>query len=602
MERVSGVIKFKDFIVLTKWIIGLELKLSPTVFIQYTLAQILITISPIAVSFFAAQIVNTLVQSQINFVHDKSHIIYLVIGLFISYSLDSFGRNFNSYAALRIQYSWDLNAWPLYIQRAAEIDFQYVESPDFNVFTQKTSEAMNWRAINFIKTFSELLASFIGLLFLIGIFFTLNILLIFLILIPIFIKFFINKKFGADLYAFWDSHTDVKVHSYYAQHALENKDVLREAKIYGFAGFITDKFVNSQKEFVKDQSKKINKKYLAISGASLINDIIFISINIYLIVQVLLNALKVGDYTFYISNLSTASRTFNTLESSISTMYESALYIQDLQKYFELPRLIPISKNPVKLNRESPIIEFKDVSFKYPNSDKYILKNISFIIHANEKIAIVGSNGAGKTTLIKLLARFYDVTEGEILINSTNIQNIDLNQYYKLWGILFQSFAKMWFKVKENIAIGNIEDMDDITLIQDAAIRADAQQFINELPNKYDNYLTNDIKDGVDLSGGQWQKIGIARSMFASPKLIVLDEPTSALDALAEAEVFGQINHLSQNATVIIVSHRFSTVRQAQKIIVLDHGTLIEMGSHDELIIKDGKYHKMFTTQAQGYA
>jgi ATP-binding cassette subfamily B protein len=171
--------------------------------------------------------------------------------------------------------------------------------------------------------------------------------------------------------------------------------------------------------------------------------------------------------------------------------------------------------------------------------------------------------------LIKLLARFYDVTEGEILINDINIKNLDIKNYYKLWGVLFQSFAKLWFSVRENIGIGNIEDIEKVDLIKEAGRKSDADGFITKLINQYETLLSKDFKDGAELSGGQWQKVGIARALFANPKFIVMDEPTSALDALAEAKIFDELKELSDNSTVIIVSHRFATVRNADKILVL---------------------------------
>jgi ATP-binding cassette subfamily B protein len=182
-----------------------------------------------------------------------------------------------------------------------------------------------------------------------------------------------------------------------------------------------------------------------------------------------------------------------------------------------------------------------------------------------------------------------------------NVKELDIKSYYKIWGCLFQSFAKLWFSPRENIGIGNIEDIDNLKLVKDAATKSGANDFIEKLKNGYETFLTTSLKGGTDLSGGQWQKIGIARSIFANPKFIVLDEPTSALDALAEIEVFKQIESLSNEATMVIVSHRFATVRQANRILVLEDGAILEQGTHEELMANKAMYHEMFTAQALGY-
>jgi len=275
--------------------------------------------------------------------------------------------------------------------------------------------------------------------------------------------------------------------------------------------------------------------------------------------------------------------------------------MRDFKYFLEMPSKINKPQNGIKVKQESPEIEFKNVSFKYPNSKNYILKNLSFKISRGEKIALVGENGSGKTTIIKLLARFYDVNEGEILINGINIKNLNLASYYKLWGVLFQYFAKYWFSLRENIGIGNFEDINNINLIQNAANKAGLEKIISKLPNKLDNMLSTDFKDGKDLSGGEWQKVGLARGFFANPKLIILDEPTSALDAISEQEIFDEIQKVSIDTTMIIVSHRFATVRNAGKILVIENGIISEQGTHEKLMTNRTLYYKMFTVQAEGY-
>ena len=323
----------------------------------------------------------------------------------------------------------------------------------------------------------------------------------------------------------------------------------------------------------------------------------------WLIAQIILTKISIGNYTFFISSLGAFTGSLYGIEYNLANLFDEAQYVKDYMEILDLPDFIEKPKNGgTRTKKEAPSIEFRNVSFRYPNTEVDVLKNLSFTINPGEKVSIVGENGAGKTTLIKLLARFYDVTEGEILINGINIKEINLESYYKIWGVLFQSFAKYWFTVNENIGIGNPQNIFNNELIKESATKAGADTFIKKLKNGYENMLSTDFENGIDLSGGQWQKIGIARGFFAQPKMIILDEPTSALDALAEAKIFEEIEKSVKDTTMIIISHRFATVRNTDKIIVIENGKIEEEGKHNDLMQNEqGLYYKMFTSKAKGY-
>ena len=256
------------------------------------------------------------------------------------------------------------------------------------------------------------------------------------------------------------------------------------------------------------------------------------------------------------------------------------------------------STNPVKINNlvNPPEIEFKNVSFSYPNSKKKVIKNLNLKVHSGENVALVGRNGAGKTTIVKLLCRFYDVTSGEILINGTNIKDVDLKDWYGYLGTLFQEFIKYDFTVKENICLGATNNFDEKRMLQ-AAKQSGADSFIKDLPNKYDQLLGKQFEGGVDLSIGQWQKIAIARAFYESAPVLILDEPTSAIDSLAEEQIFATIKEESKDKTVIIISHRFATVKKADYIYVIDEGVIKEQGTHVQLDALGGLYKQMYTAQ-----
>ena len=221
-------------------------------------------------------------------------------------------------------------------------------------------------------------------------------------------------------------------------------------------------------------------------------------------------------------------------------------------------------------------------------------------ITPGEKVALVGENGAGKTTLIKLLLRFYDVIDGEILINGINIKNINLEKWYKEIGALFQDFIKYQFTFKENVYFGNQKQTDNITLLKDAIKNSGADEYLKDLPNSYDQIVGKMFQDGVDLSGGQWQKLALARAFFKNAPILILDEPTSAIDAKAEYEIFQHVQTLQKDKTVFIISHRFSTVRNADRILVLDEGEVVDSGAPGELARKEGIYSELLRYQIEG--
>ena len=229
------------------------------------------------------------------------------------------------------------------------------------------------------------------------------------------------------------------------------------------------------------------------------------------------------------------------------------------------------------------------------------MKDFNLSIKNGEKIALVGENGAGKTTLIKLLLRFYDVTDGEILVNGINIKNINLEKWYSEIGALFQDFIKYQFTFKENVYFGDQKQINNLELLKDAIKKSGADEYLKDLPNKFNQIIGKMFKDGIDLSGGQWQKLALARAFFKNAPILILDEPTSAIDAKAEYEIFQRVQELQKDKTVIIISHRFSTVRNADKILVLNEGAIIEEGSHETLMKMKGLYAELFNIQAKGY-
>jgi ATP-binding cassette subfamily B protein len=288
--------------------------------------------------------------------------------------------------------------------------------------------------------------------------------------------------------------------------------------------------------------------------------------------------------------------------SRFTSVSQGAIYLKDFFDFFEIhPTITP---SPKGLPFPDPIkhgFVFENVSFKYMNSDSWANRNLSFTLHAGEKLALVGENGAGKTTLVKLLARLYDPTEGRILLDGHDLREYNLAELRKNVGVIFQDYIRYQMTVSQNIAVGNIDEKENRELIVQSAKKSLADRLVQKLAGRYDQALGKRFNQGVELSGGEWQKIALARAYMKEAQLLILDEPTSALDARAEYEVFQRFSELTRGKTAVLISHRFSTVRMADRILVLDKGEFLEIGSHEELLQKGGRYAELFNLQAMGY-
>ena len=323
---------------------------------------------------------------------------------------------------------------------------------------------------------------------------------------------------------------------------------------------------------------------------------------IWVIVRTITRAITLGDMTMFLSVFRQSQRAVQMLLENFSRLYENNLYLDNLLDFLKIEPALEIPENG-KI-APAPILEgvrFENVSFKYPGSEKYVLKNVNLFIKPGESIALVGLNGAGKTTLIKLLTRLYDPTEGRITLDGTDLRDFDLQSLHQRFGVIFQDFVRYQFSVKENIGFGQVEELENQERIEVAADKGGATEVIAELPEGYETVLGRRWNRGHELSGGQWQKIALSRAFMRKAEVLILDEPTSALDAEAEYEIFLRFRELMQGRVAVLISHRFSTVRMADRIVVLSEGRIIELGSHEELMARNQSYAHLFNLQAEGY-
>ncbi|HLC70313.1 MAG TPA: ABC transporter ATP-binding protein, partial [Patescibacteria group bacterium] len=312
--------------------------------------------------------------------------------------------------------------------------------------------------------------------------------------------------------------------------------------------------------------------------------------------------LQVGTLTFFLASITDFRLSLSGLFQNLGQQYQDGLFVNDVFTLLDTKPVIQIPPKAIQLDqKKTPTIIFDNVSFAYPGAEVLSLKNISLTIVPGEKLAFVGANGAGKTTLVKLLCRFYDPTEGRILIDGYDLKNIDLESWYFHLGALFQDYQNYRFLVKEAIAFGRTGEKPSFEKVQLSARTAEADVFIEKWEQQYEQQLGKDFTGGVEPSIGQWQKLALARAFYREPRVLILDEPTSSIDAEAESKIFEKLEKLPKDRTVILISHRFSTVRQANRIAVIEGGELKELGTHQELLKENKTYARLFKMQAKGY-
>jgi ATP-binding cassette subfamily B protein len=391
----------------------------------------------------------------------------------------------------------------------------------------------------------------------------------------------------------------------YLEYVLANDEHAKEVKLFGIGPLLLDRYKKLSEQFYEEDRKLYLKRAKWTQLLSLIGTGTFYGAYAAMALMAAAGALTLGNMTMYVVAFRQGQQAFQSVLGSIGDMYEHNLYMSNLWDYLKLAgegALTTAGVKPGTGGDASKGIVLEDVGFKYPGKDAWALRHITLSIPAGESLALVGQNGAGKTTLVKLLTRLYEPSEGRILLDGRDLREWDPEVLRKRFGVLFQDFNQYQLKIRENVGMGSVEHLEDEPRIERAVEHGGAGEIVSSLKEGLDAPLGRWFQDGTELSGGQWQKIALSRGfMREEADILVLDEPTAALDAEAEHAVFTRFRELAKGRTTIVISHRFPTVRMARNIVVLDHGSIIERGTHDELVAKEGQYAKMFALQAEGY-
>lgn len=416
--------------------------------------------------------------------------------------------------------------------------------------------------------------------------------------IPVFIA---ETKFAGDAFRLFSRRAPETRQQQYLESLLAREDYVTEVKLYQLGEMLLGRYHNLFDQlYGKDRDLTLQRGlwgYLL----SLVSTVALYIAYAWIVLETAAGRITLGDMTMYLTVFRQGQSTFSSALTSIGGMYEDNLYLSNLYDFLEEKVRKPWGKAIIGLNPQDGI-RFENVSFTYPQSSKPALKNISLHLKPGKKLAIVGENGSGKTTLIKLLTRLYTPDSGRILLDGLDLQEWDVDVLRRRIGVIFQNFVRYQFTVGENIGVGDVEHLENETRWQTAAQKGMAQPLIDRLPQSFQTQLGRWFKGGQELSGGEWQKIALSRAFMRSQAdILVLDEPTSAMDAQTEFEIFNHFRALTQNQIVLLISHRFSTVRMADQIAVIEGGVVAELGTHAELLQTGGRYARLFLLQAAGY-
>jgi ATP-binding cassette, subfamily B, bacterial len=488
------------------------------------------------------------------------------------------------------------------MRKALTLDLHYFEDADFYDKLQNARREADYRATGIVNGAFMIAQNLITLFSFAVLLLSFNpwiTLILFGATVPAFIA---QGRFSRLHFRLLTWHAPEFRRMQYIEHLLTVDNSVKEVKLFGLGEPLLKRYTETFWRFFDEDVRLARRRSLISFGLGLLATISYYAAYAWIIFIAVTGAITLGGMTLYLALFRQSQGTVQGLFDNINRLYENGLFMDNLFGFLELAPQMTSGGHTAPLPRTLDRgLEFRSVSFRYPGREDWALRDVSLRIIPGQKVALVGPNGAGKTTLIKLLTRLYDPTEGQILLDGIDLRDFDPDELRKRIGVIFQDFVKYQLTARENIGFGQIDQLDDVERVRVAAERGGADDVVAELPGGMDTMLGRWFQDGNELSGGQWQKIALSRAFMRDGEVLVLDEPTAALDAEREYEIFQRFRELTEGKIAVLISHRFSTVRMADQIVVIEAGRIAERGSHAELVALGGTYARLFEMQAEGY-
>ena len=487
-------------------------------------------------------------------------------------------------------------------RKSVELDLEFYENPEYHDTLLRAQTEAPYRPAQIVTSCAQVAQGGLSLLAVIGLLVSFHWLLVVALLVAALPGLFVKVRYSSRLYRWSRRQTAIQRLLRYLNLLLTANDPAKETRLLDLGDVLGRRHRDLRRQADREKLQLVTRR----STSDLLAQAVAVTAvfaAMYVIARnALAGSITVGEMVMYFGAFQRAQDFFRDLLAGLANLYEQNLFLSDFEKFLALVPKVVDPPRPVPFPR--PIqrgIEFDHVSFRYPGTDAEVLKDLSFTIRPGEHVALVGENGSGKTTLVKLLCRLYDPTSGVIRIDGTDLRELSLAELRAELAVVFQDYTRYRLSARDNIWLGNVALPTDSPRIVEAARRTGADAIISSLPKGYDTILSRQFEDGTELSMGQWQAMALARAFLRDSQLLILDEPTAALDPKAEAAVFDQFYQLSQGRTAVVISHRLSTVRSADRIMVMVDGQIAEAGAHDELVERAGVYARLFETQARPY-
>ena len=530
-------------------------------------------------------------------------IVFLAAVQFVIFAVSALLNTLRNITQQLLQNSVSMRIQLMVMEKAASLDLTFYEDPaSYDLLRRAQNDSIN-RPVLMIATAFGLLQTILTLVTMIAFLFGVSWILAVIVLLSPVPAFIADTRYGWRGYniARWGSRLLRRMN--YLVSLLTTDSFAKEVKLFGLGSYFIERYRLIATAFYDSQRSQLVRRYLTGFGLGNISTIVTSVTYLYIALQAIAGRLSLGALTAYTQAAIQVQNSIQSILGGFSGMYEHNLYLNNLIELMAMQPSLPVAAKPMAVTEQlRGEIRFEHVSFVYPGSETQALNDVSFTVKPGETLAVVGRNGAGKTTLFKLICRLYDPTEGRILIDGVDLRDYEPDDLRRQIGAMFQDYVDYQATASENIGLGNVPEIANRDAVVSASKQAGSDELISKLPDGYDTALGKWFDAGVNLSGGEWQKVALARSfMREEARVLLLDEPTSALDAQAEYDLFERLRSLVRGRTAVYISHRFSTVRRADRIIFLEHGQLVEEGTHEELMRLNGRYARLFRMQASAY-